>query len=147
MIKREELTNPSSCMSKALPDEMTFVLLARDIAAPATIEFWVEERIRLRKNSNLDEQILEAVDCAHAMRKQKHLMDRERLGELHTGARLSEESRSVEDQLHEALVRFVQDRGYELDEGVLANLTVPVLKGGVASNYMLPTLFLTTEKA
>lgn len=34
VIKSEELSNPASCMNRALPDEMTFVLLARDAAAP-----------------------------------------------------------------------------------------------------------------
>jgi hypothetical protein len=64
MIKKDELTNPSSCMSHARDDEMTFVLLGRDRAAPATIRFWVEERIRLRRNFRDDAQIREALECA-----------------------------------------------------------------------------------
>lgn len=67
MRKTEELTNPNSCMSKARPDEMTFVLLGRDAAAPATIRFWISERIRLSKNQPNDPQIVEAYDCAKAM--------------------------------------------------------------------------------
>ncbi len=67
MIKREELTDPSSCMSKAREDEMTFVLLGRDPAAPAAILAWVQERIRLGKNDLLDEQIIEALACAELM--------------------------------------------------------------------------------
>jgi hypothetical protein len=67
MIKREELTNPKSCMSRAQDDEMTFVLLARDRAAPAAIKAWVAERIRLGKNHPLDEQIREAEACADKM--------------------------------------------------------------------------------
>lgn len=70
MIKREELTNPESCMSSARDEEMTFVLLARDAAAPATINFWVSERIRLGKNSFTDPQIVEALECANRMRQQ-----------------------------------------------------------------------------
>ena len=34
MIKKKELSDPNSCMSKARDDEMTFVLLGRDAAAP-----------------------------------------------------------------------------------------------------------------
>jgi hypothetical protein len=71
MIKCEELTNPASCMSRAGEHEMTFTLLARDIAAPETIRFWVRERIRLGKNSERDEQILEALHCANFMEQQR----------------------------------------------------------------------------
>lgn len=67
MIKREELTDPNSCMSRALDNEMTFVLLARDVAAPATIRFWIAERIRLGKNKAGDPQMEEASCCASAM--------------------------------------------------------------------------------
>ena len=69
MIKREELTNPKSCMSRAKDDEMTFVLLGRDAAAPATIRFWVDERIRLGKNCLMDPQIVEALECAASMER------------------------------------------------------------------------------
>jgi hypothetical protein len=60
MKKRDELTDPSSCMSRARDDEMTFVLLGRDLAAPAAVLAWVEERIRLGKNCRADRQIVEA---------------------------------------------------------------------------------------
>lgn len=64
MIKREELSNPNSCMSRAHDDEMTFVLLGRDVAAPAAIAAWIDERIRLGKNKRTDPQIIEAENCA-----------------------------------------------------------------------------------
>lgn len=60
MRKREELTNPNSCMSRAKDDEMTFVLLGRDRAAPTAVRAWIEERIRLGKNQRTDAQIIEA---------------------------------------------------------------------------------------
>jgi hypothetical protein len=72
MIKHEELTNPRSCMSRASKHEMTFVLLARDIAASEVIRFWVAERIRLGKNSASDQQILEALHCANFMEQQRN---------------------------------------------------------------------------
>lgn len=50
MKKREELTNPNSCFSRAGMEEMVFVLLARDVAAPSTIRHWVNERITCGKN-------------------------------------------------------------------------------------------------
>jgi hypothetical protein len=67
LIKSEELTNPISCMSRAQPNEMIFVLLARDVAAPFTIRAWIKERIRLGKNTPDDSQIREAEDCARFM--------------------------------------------------------------------------------
>lgn len=67
MRKRDELADPNSCMSKAKDDELTFVLLERDMAAPATIRFWISERIRLGKNKPDDPQIVEAELCADAM--------------------------------------------------------------------------------
>jgi hypothetical protein len=54
-------------MVKARDDEMTFVLLERDVAAPATIRFWIKERIRLGKNQPDDDQLLEAENCARVM--------------------------------------------------------------------------------
>lgn len=75
MLKRDELTNPNSCMSRARDDEMTFVLLARDRAAPATIRFWVEERIRLGMNKIDDAQLQEALDCARKIECAKRPME------------------------------------------------------------------------
>lgn len=48
MIKSEELANPNSCLNKARNNEMLFVLLARDPAAPAAIRAWIAERKRLK---------------------------------------------------------------------------------------------------
>lgn len=67
MRKTEELTNPASCMSRAMPNEMTFVLLGRDAAAPHAIREWVKERIALGKNKPDDPQIVEALQCAAIM--------------------------------------------------------------------------------
>lgn len=67
MRKRDELTNPESCMSRARDDEMTFVLLGRDFAAPVAIRAWIKERIRLGKNRRGDPQLVEAEQCAIAM--------------------------------------------------------------------------------
>ena len=70
MKKRDELSNPNSCMSRADDDEMTFVLLGRDIAAPNTIRDWATRRVYLGKNEWGDAQIVEALDCANTMEKQ-----------------------------------------------------------------------------
>ncbi len=67
MLKRDELIDPASCMSRARDDEMTFVLLERDAAAPAAIRAWIDERIRLGKNAPDDVQIQEAGRCILAM--------------------------------------------------------------------------------
>ena len=67
MRKRDELTNPQSCMSRAADDEMTFVLLGRDKAAPDAIRFWCGVRVGMGKNKWGDPQILEALKCAGQM--------------------------------------------------------------------------------
>lgn len=71
MLKARELSDPSSCMSRASSNEMTFVLLGRDTAAPYAIRAWVEERIRLGKNVYSDGQIVEALACADYMESAK----------------------------------------------------------------------------
>lgn len=70
MLKRDELTNPNSCLNKARDDEMTFVLLGRDSAAAVTIRMWIEARILLGKNTRDDAQIREAEACAAEMWRQ-----------------------------------------------------------------------------
>ena len=70
MRKREELSRKDTCMAHAHPEEMTFVLLGRDVAAPATIRAWVAERVRLGKNVATDEQVVEALACADTMEKE-----------------------------------------------------------------------------
>ena len=69
MLKIQELRE--GCMSRALDEEMTFVLLARDIAAPATIRAWCNRRIRLGINHSSDHQIIEARSCANEMERQR----------------------------------------------------------------------------
>lgn len=71
MRKDEELTNPASCMSRAKPQEMTFVLLGRDVASPETIRFWAARRIELGKNKPDDPQITEALRCAETMEAER----------------------------------------------------------------------------
>lgn len=75
MIKSEELMNPASCMSKARPEEMTFVLLARDLCAPLAIRAWAEARIATGKNQRSDLQIIQAFDCARVMERQRRNCD------------------------------------------------------------------------
>lgn len=69
MRKTDELQN--GCMARAGSNEMTFVLLSRDIAAPATIRFWVNQRLREGKNKLADAQIQEALACADTMEAER----------------------------------------------------------------------------
>jgi hypothetical protein len=59
-------------MARARDDEMTFVLLGRDQAAPVAIRAWIAERIRLGKNRPDDAQVLEAEQCARTMEAERH---------------------------------------------------------------------------
>ncbi len=59
--------NPNSCLARALPHEPFFVLLARDITAPAVIRFWCEQRMALVINDEMErhtDQIEEAMTTA-----------------------------------------------------------------------------------
>ena len=62
MKKSIELSDPNSCLNKARDDERLFILLGRDVAAPAAIRAWIAERIRLGKNQSDDLQIVEATE-------------------------------------------------------------------------------------
>ncbi len=63
MLKREELADPQSCLNRAADDELIFVLLGRDVATRAAIRAWIDERIRLGKNTADDQQIRCALRC------------------------------------------------------------------------------------
>jgi hypothetical protein len=67
MRKRDELTNPTSCINRAHPDELTFVLLGRDVSAPAAIRAWVDSRLNHGKNKPDDPQIMDALRTANVM--------------------------------------------------------------------------------
>jgi len=70
MLKKEELANETSCINKALPDEMVFVMLGRDQAAPIAIEAWISARIALGLNQPGDPELADAREAAEWMRRQ-----------------------------------------------------------------------------
>lgn len=67
MIKKLELSTPTSCINKAADDEPVFVLRAMDKAAPAAIAAWVGERLLYGMNKADDPKIVEATDIMKAM--------------------------------------------------------------------------------
>lgn len=71
MRKIDELANEESCLNRAKSNEMVFVLLGRDSAAPFAIRAWCEERILQGKNMAQDAQILEALAIADAMTRER----------------------------------------------------------------------------
>ncbi len=60
---------PISCFARALPDEPTFTLLGRDLAACHGITGWASARIQLGLNEFVDPQIQEALDLSNAFEK------------------------------------------------------------------------------
>lgn len=66
---KEELEH--GCLSKALPDEPMFVLLARDAQAPRRVRDWAAQRtsdISLGKKPESDQALVqEAYQCAERM--------------------------------------------------------------------------------
>lgn len=80
MIKKHEIAAKGSCLNRAEDDEMIFVLLGRDKAAPFAIQEWARQRILLGKNKTDDTQIKEAYECAEIMRdQQREKQDKERI--------------------------------------------------------------------
>lgn len=71
MRKRDELTREDSCINRAKENELTFVLLGRDVAAPDTIRSWVQRRIKLGKNKSTDRQIIQALLTAKLMDEER----------------------------------------------------------------------------
>jgi len=71
MRKIIELQSSDSCINRALNDEMTFVLLGRDEAAPAAIRAWIAKRIELGKNRPSDPQIRSAKFAATVMERER----------------------------------------------------------------------------
>jgi hypothetical protein len=73
MRKKDELSKEHTCLQHAHAEEMVFVLLSRDSAAPVAIRAWVAERLRLGKNAETDAQIVDALECARVMETEGRL--------------------------------------------------------------------------
>jgi hypothetical protein len=67
MRKRDELSDPNSCLSKALDDELMFNVLCRDPAGPETVRAWINLRIEMGLNQSGDPELIEAEHCAQRM--------------------------------------------------------------------------------
>ena len=67
MIKATEKADGRSCWNRAENNEMVFVLLGRDVAAPEAIRAWIRERIKLGKNKPDDPPDRRSVEmcCIH----------------------------------------------------------------------------------
>jgi hypothetical protein len=70
-MARKFIELKAGCMSKAFPDEPTFVLLGRDVCAPMVIRAWIEARIITGKNNREDHQITEARRMALMMEREQ----------------------------------------------------------------------------
>lgn len=71
MRKREEVNDPQSCLNRAAPDELVFVLRGHDVCAPAVVRLWAELRIAKGKNERDDAQIREARTLADRMERER----------------------------------------------------------------------------
>lgn len=66
MIKREELSNPQSCLNKAGEEEPVFVLRGGDLLAPGIVRQWVVEAY---KHGLPIHKVEEAMALAEAMER------------------------------------------------------------------------------
>jgi hypothetical protein len=71
MMKCREIVDPNSCFNKAKQNELIFVFLERDAAAPAAIRAWIAERIKLGLNIPGDKKLVDAEWCAREMELQR----------------------------------------------------------------------------
>ena len=71
-MARKSIELKSGCMAKAFDDEPTFVLLARDPAAPAAIRAWIAVRIGMGTNVAGDAQIEEAKSLMRMMEDEQN---------------------------------------------------------------------------
>ena len=75
MIKREELSNPNSCINRAADDEPVFVLLAHDPVAAEVVRTWCA----MARHYHEPEKIEEASALAQDMDDyQMRLMEKHR---------------------------------------------------------------------
>lgn len=151
MLKRAEMTDPNSCMSRAHDDEPTFVLLGRDPAAPAAIRAWITERLMLGKNKIGDEQLAEAEGAVRVFEAHARYADRRRPPAEPSGADLIARERerqkkkgydAAHDDGHEdgslltaAMLLLVQEQGHSL-----ANVDPPDMHGPWPDQLFLWTM-------
>lgn len=64
MKKRDEISDPKSCLNKAHDDDWVFVLKQSDPVMPDAIRDWAKRRIALGLNSPEDDKIAEALRVA-----------------------------------------------------------------------------------
>ena len=55
MLKKLELSNPTSCLNKAVSDEPVFVLRAKDPLAAMTVRHWITMAEGAHEPAKLDE--------------------------------------------------------------------------------------------
>jgi hypothetical protein len=81
MRKRDELSDPRSCLNRAKDDEWLFVLIGRDEDAPETVRFWARRRVARGKRRADDPQIVEALAWADAVEAEQAQARRAELAE------------------------------------------------------------------
>lgn len=55
MLKKLELSTPTSCLNKAAPDEPVFVLRAKDALAAMTVRHWITMADGVHEPAKLEE--------------------------------------------------------------------------------------------
>lgn len=112
----DEMTNPGSCLNKVEKNELVFVLLGRDPAAPEAIRAWIAERIRLGKNKITDIQIVKAQECAG-------MMNVERSALLKRLAR-----RAVDEDVFRKVTDVLYTTGCGQDRGICESIAIELLR-------------------
>lgn len=71
MRKQQEIKESTSCLNQSRDNELIFVLCARDKSAPDAIRAWCQSRILRQLNKPTDSKIIEALNCADNMERER----------------------------------------------------------------------------
>jgi hypothetical protein len=76
-----ENKNNNPILTKALPDESIFVLLARDSAAPATIIEWIKNSLLTQPEEKLHKALSTAITMAHEQENVRQAVEKKKVND------------------------------------------------------------------
>lgn len=138
MRKRFELNQ--GCMAKAFDQEPTFVLLARDVVAPAAIREWCRLRYLHGKNGAQDAQITEALAIADVMADEQKFWHSEAKAALTPAAPETPTEPTLAEKVHAVMTARVEDVGMNFYRTTPRpnDPTAPPMAGGSMPELKIP---------
>ena len=119
MRKIDELEQPTSCLNKSRPDELVFVLCARDPLAASAVEFWANNAEQTGLHS--EGKIAEARACARMMRVWR-ITNSDKVAE--SRGPYGGFGQMPDHEAMEAIRRKEERRSYKMSAAVVAGTTI-----------------------